>query len=418
MPDMPMPPIPTKWMGPSWLGNFMRNLRYWNKNCQRPAVSSASSASLSAASGTPALLAASARRVKSFGSASACARRSASHCGREPGLAHDVRSAGFGEMRGVGGLVGVERVRERHENGRAPDHRQFRHGRGAGAADHQMRCRHARRQIGEERRHIGVHFQPGIGALDAGKVLAARLLHDDETGALLIGQQADGGGNHIRHDARPLRAAGDEKAQLVIGETREGQRRRRDHRRAHRIAHMHHLARAARPKGPRFRGSREAMTFARLLRNLLARPMTAFCSCRISGTPRKEAASAGGTVGIAAKTHDRARLDLAKQGIGLQHASPQHQSRRRLGRQRASGRRRRTRFHVFFRPGKRRHIAAPARRWPAEPAPLARKAHGPEPGRERDGRRFPRRREESGYLGSFGGGSQWIASLGAAFRAA
>jgi hypothetical protein len=24
MPDMPMPPMPTKWMGPIWFGSFMR----------------------------------------------------------------------------------------------------------------------------------------------------------------------------------------------------------------------------------------------------------------------------------------------------------------------------------------------------------------------------------------------------------
>jgi hypothetical protein len=29
MPDMPMPPMPTKWMGPIWLGSFMLSNPQW-----------------------------------------------------------------------------------------------------------------------------------------------------------------------------------------------------------------------------------------------------------------------------------------------------------------------------------------------------------------------------------------------------
>ena len=53
---------------------------------------------------------------------------------------------------GIGELVLVERMRQRHQDRGPADGRKLGHGRGAGARDDQMRRRHPRRQIGKERR--------------------------------------------------------------------------------------------------------------------------------------------------------------------------------------------------------------------------------------------------------------------------
>ncbi len=53
-------------------------------------------------------------------------------------------------------LVVVERIRIGHQQRRPADHREFRHGRGAGAADDEMRVGDAPCHVGEERRHLGL----------------------------------------------------------------------------------------------------------------------------------------------------------------------------------------------------------------------------------------------------------------------
>ena len=98
--------------------------------------------------------------------------------GREIVLLQHDRAAGLRQHIGIGELVLIERVRQRHQNRGPADHRQFRDGRGARARHDQMRRRDARRQIGEERRDLGFDAEPRIGSRDARLVLVARLLHD------------------------------------------------------------------------------------------------------------------------------------------------------------------------------------------------------------------------------------------------
>ena len=198
---------------------------------------------------------------------------------------------------GIGGLVLVERVRQRHQDGGPPDRRELRHGRGAGARDDEMGGRDPRRQIGEERRNLGRDLRPRINVLDAREVLLPRLLHDDKPHLQMRLESFDRRRHDVRHDARALAAAERQQAQLtrrIRGGVRH--RRRRDDRRPHRIA-------GARGLGGKV-GSRSstpaklvAMASTRDARNLLARPMTAFCSWISVGTLRSVAASTGGTVG-------------------------------------------------------------------------------------------------------------------------
>ena len=58
----------------------------------------------------------------------------------------------------------------------------------------------------------------------------------------------------------------------------------------------HAIAGSADETPPRS-GNPVAMTLTRRLRKRLARPITAFCSCRMLGMPSSEAATSGGTVG-------------------------------------------------------------------------------------------------------------------------
>ena len=74
---------------------------------------------------------------------------------REVVLRQHDRAAGLRQHVGIGELVLVERVRQRHQDRRPADRRELGDRRGAGARDHEMRRRDARRQVGEERRDLG-----------------------------------------------------------------------------------------------------------------------------------------------------------------------------------------------------------------------------------------------------------------------
>ena len=73
------------------------------------------------------------------GSASSSASRSASSAGVSPGCGMTQAPPAACQQRGIGRLVIVNGTRQRHQDRRPPSHRQFRHGGGAGASDHQMR---------------------------------------------------------------------------------------------------------------------------------------------------------------------------------------------------------------------------------------------------------------------------------------
>ena len=182
-----------------------------------------------------------------------------------------------------------------HEDRRPADHGELRDGRSAGPGDDEMRLRDAHRQIGEERLHLGHEAHRIVGLAHARLVLAARLLDDDETGALERLEQRDRRRHDVRHHACALRAAGDEQAQLAA-EGGVGLLRRDEDGRAYRVADQLRLGgdlglamtRLSKPL---------ATACTRPARNRFARPITAFCSCRIVGTLSCVPASTGGTVG-------------------------------------------------------------------------------------------------------------------------
>ena len=137
-----------------------------------------------------------------------------------------------GELPRIGGLILIERVRQWHQNGGAANDGKLRHRRGPGPADDEMGGRDAHRQVGKEGPDLGVDAKPLIGGAHPRLILAARLLHDDEILARGFRQQFDRGRHDIRHDARALRAAGDEQPQPAVGEIGKGDLRRLDHHRA------------------------------------------------------------------------------------------------------------------------------------------------------------------------------------------
>jgi hypothetical protein len=106
------------------------------------AIASVRSASNRAASGLPADFAAAAIAASRSGSSSA--RQDRWRCARAKARPADaLRRRRRRKGRGIGRLVVVERMRVGHQNGRAADDGDLRHGRGAGTRDHQMRRRDA-----------------------------------------------------------------------------------------------------------------------------------------------------------------------------------------------------------------------------------------------------------------------------------
>ena len=83
-----------------------------------------------------------------------------------------------------------------------------------------------RREIGEKGRNLGVDPGAGVDRLDARDIFGTRLLHDDDFRAQRVGERRDGRRHDVRHDARALRAAGDEQPEHSIVERRIGRLRR------------------------------------------------------------------------------------------------------------------------------------------------------------------------------------------------
>ena len=106
------------------------------------------SASRSAASVVPADLAACAMRGEAAGSVGSSRAISGGQAiGGEIALLDADRPARFRQHAGIGELILIQRVRQRHQDRRPADGGQLRHRRGAGARNRQMRGRHARRQV-------------------------------------------------------------------------------------------------------------------------------------------------------------------------------------------------------------------------------------------------------------------------------
>ena len=126
-------------------------------------------------------------------------------------LRHNRRRAGGGEDRGVGGLILIERMRERHKDRRPADDGELRHGRSAGAADDKMGARDARRQIGEEVGELDRELQRGASGGDAPLVFAARLHRQADARALFDAEQRQRRRDDVGHHPSALRAAGDQR---------------------------------------------------------------------------------------------------------------------------------------------------------------------------------------------------------------
>ena len=160
-----------------------------------------------------------------------------------------------------------------------------------------MAGRHARRQVGEERRDLGVDVAARIDVAHPREVLVARLLDDRQPHLQMRFEPLDRGRHDVGHDPRALAAAERDEAERSVGIGRRiGRRGRGEHERPHRIAGARRLGGELR-LAVEHAGKLVAMAVTRGASRRLARPITAFCSWMIVGMPRSVAASTGGTVG-------------------------------------------------------------------------------------------------------------------------
>ena len=133
-------------MGPSLSGNFMVFLSLsLMRLCTR-------SASRSAASAMPACFAAAARRAREAIIAFLRFNKSSRQpLRRNCALRDDNGGPGRRELLRIGGLILIERMRKRHKDCGAPNHGEFRDGRGPGAGNDEMGLRDPSRQVEKER---------------------------------------------------------------------------------------------------------------------------------------------------------------------------------------------------------------------------------------------------------------------------
>ena len=103
-----------------------------------------------------------------------------------------------------------------------------------------MRGRDPGGKIGEEVRDLDREVEPRAGRRDPGLVLAARLHGEADPPPLFGREERERLGDDVGHDARALRAAGDQHAQ-ARGEARIGRLGRGDHGRADRVAGVANL---------------------------------------------------------------------------------------------------------------------------------------------------------------------------------
>ena len=204
-------------------------------------------------------------------------------------------AAGRFEHAGIGELVLVERMRQRHQDRRPADRGEFGDRRRPGARHDQVARRHARRQIGEKRRDLGGNGELGIGAAHPGQILVAGLLHDRKPRPQGRFEEPDRGGHDIGHDAGALAAAENQEPQR-IARRRIGRRRGRDDRRPHRIAGQRRLGGQVRPLREHV-GKRGGDRGDPRRQEPVGAPDHRIGSWIRLGTPRQAAASSGGTVG-------------------------------------------------------------------------------------------------------------------------
>ena len=275
---MPMPPIPTKWMGPISRGSLMvgslgrhrprrRTFRIPRRSTiqisrmqdvdgrdmsaahdkgnftgrrspEIPATFTTRSASRSAASSRPTVRAAAAIAASRAGSAASAEISAASRSGvnsacanpqarRSPAPARRHWRTGPGRSQpGSGTRIEGRPMAASSATVPAPDRETTRW----------LRCQ-PRRQIGEERRQFGVDLEPVIDRAHPRHVLFAHLLGEDQPVPQRGLQPLDRAGHDIGHHARALAAADHEQAERPARFGRRvfhrgGREDRRPHRRA------------------------------------------------------------------------------------------------------------------------------------------------------------------------------------------
>ena len=154
-------------------------------------------------------------------------------------LRRQDRAAGGRQRHGIGGLVVVHGIGIRHQNGGAANRGEFRHRRGTGPADHQLRRGHASGHVAEEDRQLGI--DPGALICRPHRPLLSgpHLLGHGEPLAQRLGQQGDRPRHQLGENARALAAAKDEQIDRAAARWRVGLIQHRQHGVAHRIAEMH-----------------------------------------------------------------------------------------------------------------------------------------------------------------------------------
>ena len=270
---------------------------------------------------------------------------------------HDAGAAGF-EGAGIGGLVIVGGMGIGHEDRWPPDGRQLGHGRGAGAADHEMGGGQPLRQIGEERRQLDDDAAARIALADLVEILGPALLDEAQAAAQGGRQRQDGLGHdlterggalaaaehhEVDHPALARRAIGlaaqrlDLLADGVADEARAA------------IVGGDVARRLERGRDPRRAAQHHAVGLAQHGVLLVQQ--------------RRQAAQAGGDHGrhrgVAAEADDRRRRDAAQRPPGVEQAAAERQHGLQPLHRRAAGARR---MDVVDRPVRQRALPLPAAR--------------------------------------------------------
>src|SRR5262249_36664131 len=167
IPLMPIPPMPTKWIGPISLGSFMLSFPVYlpRITLTRQAANSWHCCHAQHQIRQPLGSVEGALRAGGGGHCYELLRRAGKRAdfarqpiGREIILPPAHRSAHPLQHAGIGGLILVERVGQRHQDGRPPNGGEFCDRRCTRARDHELARRDPRRQIGEERRDFSRHL--------------------------------------------------------------------------------------------------------------------------------------------------------------------------------------------------------------------------------------------------------------------
>ncbi len=225
-----MPPMPTKWIGPTSPGSLVGCVHVLilclpGLRPSRPSASVASGLPTTRPPGT------SAARLAGCSTVSICAVR-LSGSGMLSGI-RSPRPHPPGRARWRSGDPGGRRKGIRID-GRpitdisATDRR-------TGAADHQLRLGHAARHIVKKRLHIGIDTVFGVKVAHPVCVFTARLMADADVGSMSIGKCAIAGGTTSTGCA-PLTAADHQQIHRVIARLECSRARPFQNRAAHRIA--------------------------------------------------------------------------------------------------------------------------------------------------------------------------------------